>query len=194
MRKATLKVMLGTVIVEVILVCVLILMGKLNDVVGRTMLSVAIIFFNSLPCLLYARIYDDEKIKMIAIVGTILTSVAALLGILNVWKLIDVNGALEKVVKVIEIFVWSLALISWILSYKPINKVVNIFRNSSSISPAIFSLFSSVMVLLEYNLEGFVLRLYYVLMVITTGLFVCMFIVTRIYKKEFLEQKEKKQP
>jgi uncharacterized protein YneF (UPF0154 family) len=50
------------------------------------------------------------------------------------------------------------------------------------------------MVLLEYNLEGFVLRLYYVLMVITTGLFVCMFIVTKIYKKEFLEQKEKKQP
>lgn len=194
MRKATLKVMLGTVIVEVILVCILILMGKLNDVVGRTMLSVAIIFFNSLPCLLYARIYDDEKIKMIAIVGTILTSVAALLGILNVWKLIDINGALEKVVKVIEIFVWSLALISWILSYKPINKVVNIFRNSSSISLAIFSLLTAIMVLVEYELEGFMLRLYFVLMVITAGLYVCMYIVTKIYKKEFIEQKEEKQP
>ena len=194
MRTATLKVMLGTVIVEVILVCVLILMGELNDVVGRTMLSVAIIFFNSLPCLLYARIYDDEKVKMIAIVGAILTSVAALFGILNVWKLMDISGALEKALSVIEIFVWSLALISWVLSYKPINKVVNIFRNASSISLAVFSLFSSVMVLLEYSLEGFVLRLYYVLMVITTGLFVCMFIVTKIYKKEFLEQKEKKQP
>ncbi len=194
MRKATLKVMLGTVIVEVILVCILILMGKLNDVVGRTMLSVAIIFFNSLPCLLYARIYDDEKIKMIAIVGTILTSVAALLGILNVWKLIDVNGALEKVVKVIEIFVWSLALISWILSYKPINKVVNIFRNSSSISLAIFSLLTAIMVLIDYELEGFMLRLYFVLMVITAGLYVCMYIVTKIYKKEFIEQKEEKQP
>ena len=194
MRKATLKVMLGTVIIEVILVCVLILMGKLNDVVGRTMLSVAIIFFNSLPCLLYARIYDDEKVKMIAVVGAILTSVAALLGILNVWKLIDVNGALEKVVKVIEIFVWSLALISWILSYKPINKVVNIFRNSSSISLAIFSLLTAIMVLIDYELEGFMLRLYFVLMVITAGLYVCMYIVTKIYKKEFIEQKEEKQP
>lgn len=194
MRKATLKVMLGTVIIEVILVCVLILMGKLNDVVGRTMLSVAIIFFNSLPCLLYARIYDDEKVKMIAVVGAILTSVAALLGILNVWKLIDVNGALEKVVKVIEIFVWSLALISWILSYKPINKVVNIFRNSSSISLAIFSLLTAIMVLIDYELEGFMLRLYFVLMVITVGLYVCMYIVTKIYKKEFIEQKEEKQP
>jgi len=194
MRKATLKVMLGTVIIEVILVCVLILMGELNEVVGRTMLSVAIIFFNSLPCLLYARIYDDEKIKMIAVFGTILTSVVALLGILNVWKLIDVNGALEKVVEVIEIFVWSLALISWTLSYKPINKVVNIFRNASSISLAIFSLFSSVMVLIEYKLEGFMLRLYFVLMVITAGLYVCMYIVTKIYKKEFIEQKEEKQP
>ena len=50
--------MLGSVIAEVILVCLFILAGHFDDFAWRTTASVSMLFLYSIPCLFYSKIYD----------------------------------------------------------------------------------------------------------------------------------------
>ena len=50
-KKGILKIMLGSVILEAILVCIFILIGSFDDVTWKSLESVGIIFGYSIPCL-----------------------------------------------------------------------------------------------------------------------------------------------
>ncbi len=190
MKKSILKVMLGSIIVEAVLVCIFILMGDFNEVSWRSLGSVATIFYCSLPCLCYAKIYDNEKYKGLAIFGAIVACICALTSILVIWELIETDITIFKVNIIVETLMWALAIISWILSIDSVNDIVKRFKTISISLTSLLSLFIIINTLLGEFPEGFLARLYWVIIVLTVGSWICMSILTRIYRKE-LEKSSK---
>jgi len=83
-----------------------------------------------------------------------------------------------------NVIIWMLVFISSILSFVSVNKLLDLFKK---ISISLISLLSFVITLIiwtEYNPEGFVLRLCFILLVLTFGAFACTLILIKIYKKE----------
>lgn len=192
MKKTILKIMLGSIILEAVLVCIFILIGKFTDMSWQALSSVGIIFLYSIPCLFYSKIYDDKKYKYIAITGAIFAFITAFASILGTWELIEDEGILEQFLICLNIIVWMLALMSWILSYASINKILDISKKISITLIALLSFILNIIVLTEKHPEGFLERLYYVIIVITVGSFICTLIITKIYKKELLEDSQNK--
>ena len=193
MKKGILKIMLGSVILEAILVCIFILIGSFDDVTWKSLESVGIIFGYSIPCLFYSKIYDDEKYKYIAISGASVVCVSALISILGLWDLISEGEFLGKTFGTFNVIIWMLAFVSWILSYISVNNLLNLFKKISIPLIAILSFFITIIIWTESFPEGFLGRLYYVLMVLTVGSFICTLILTRIYKKEIVKVSQNKE-
>ena len=191
MKKNILKIMLGSIILEVILVCIFILMGGFDEMSWHAMASVGIIFGYSLACLFYSKVYDIEEYKNIAVVGSIMAGITALISIVDIWEIFKFNSLFIKIEATCNIVVWSLALISWILSYISTNDLLNNFKKASTILITILSLVIAFMVWTEKYPEGFMLRLFCVLAVLTNGSFICTLILTRIYKKELKTNEQK---
>ncbi len=191
MKKTILKVMLGTIILEVVLVCLFILIGNFDSVTLSALGSVSIIFGYSIPCLFYSKIYDDEKYKYIAISGASLACLSALISILNLWNLINWGELLSQITATVNVIVWMLALVSWILSYVSVNNLFNLFKKVSISLITILSLFIIVITWSSYP-AGFLSRLYYVLVVLTAGSFICTLILTKIYQKEIVKISQNK--
>ena len=187
MKKGILKIMLGSVILEAILVCIFILVGSFDNVTWKSLGSVGIIFGYSIPCLFYSKIYDDEKYKYIAISGASVACVSALISILDLWNLISEGEFLGKVVETFNVIIWMLAFISWILSYISVNSLLNLFKKISISLISLLSFFITIIIWTESFPKGFLARLYYVLIVLTVGSFICTLILTKIYKKEIEE-------
>ena len=187
MKKGILKIMLGSVILEAILVCIFILVGSFDDVTWKSLGSVGIIFGYSIPCLFYSKIYDDEKYKYIAISGASVVCVSALISILGLWDLISEGEFLGKIVETFNVIIWMLAFISWILSYISVNSLLNLFKKVSISLISLLSFFITIIIWTDSFPEGFLARLYYVLIVLTVGSFICTLILTRIYKKEIVK-------
>ena len=187
MKKGILKIMLGSVILEAILVCIFILVGSFGDVTWKSLGSVGIIFAYSIPCLFYSKIYDDEKYKYIAISGACVVCVSALISILSLWNLISEGVFLAKIVGTFNVTILMLAFVSWILSYISVNSLLNLFKKVSISLISLLSFFITIIIWTESFPEGFLARLYYVLIVLTVGSFICTLILTRIYKKEIVK-------
>ena len=176
--------MLGTIILEAILVCIFILMGNIISIAAlRTLESVGIIFIYSIPCLLYSKIYDNEKYRYMATGGACLAFVAAILSILNTWNLIGISESLVKINTTLTIIIWMLAFISYILSYISINNTLDIFKKSSITLITLLSIWTTIIIWTSIP-KGFFLRLYLVLIVLTIASFICTVILIRVYKRE----------
>lgn len=185
MKKNILKVILGSIILEAVLVCVFILIGNFDTLAWRALGSVGIIIGYSIPCLFYSKIYDDEKYKYIAICGTTITCITVLISILRLWDLIGDGGDfLENLLGSFNVIIWLLVLISSLLSFKSGKKLLNIFKYISIYLMVLLALFINVIIWTETFPEGFLSRLYYILIVLTVGSFICTLILTVIYKKE----------
>ena len=186
-KKSILKIMLGSIILEAILVCVFILIGSFDDIAWNSLRLDGIIFGYSIPCLFYSAIYDNEKYKYISITGACVVCVTALISLLGLWDLIIVGDIFEKILLTFNVIIWMLALISWVLIYTSVNKLLNLFKKISISLISLLSLIIIFIILTEKYPEGFFERLYYVLIVLTVGSFICTLILTRIYKKEIVK-------
>ena len=113
--------------------------------------------------------------------------VSALISILGLWDLISEGEFLGKVVGTFNVIIWMLAFISWILSYMSVNSLLNLFKKVSISLILLLSFFTTIIIWIERFPEGFLARLYYVLIVLTVGSFICTLILTRIYKKEIVK-------
>ncbi len=187
MKKGVLKIMLGSIILEAILVCLFILIGKLSLVSWYSISSVGVIFLYSLLCLMCSRVYDDYEYRNVAILGAVFASLTALLIILEIWHVIGYSTFILKLVSTTNSIAIALSFSSWILSYASVNDIMEKFKKATII---LISILSTVFIALTWfgnNLGGFFLRLYYVLIVLTVVSFVCTLILTRVYKKELLE-------
>lgn len=192
MKKNILKIMLGSIILEAILVCIFILIGDFDSFAWNALGSVALIFCYSIPCLFYSKIYDNEKYRYIANIGASLACILALVQILLLWKIITAGIFLTQISSSIAILVYLLAAISWILSITTLNKLLENFKNISITLSILLSSFRILSIWNENFLEGFLLRLFYVLIVLTIGSFICTLILKRIYNKELNEIPQQK--
>ena len=187
MKKSVLKVMLGTIILESILVCVLILIGNAWSIGLKAISSIGIIFGYSIPCLLYSKVYESNQYRFIAIYGSFLAGLAAIWSILGIWEIELSNEYFDKVFVIINILVGALALIAWIISYFTQNKVLNIFKRITIVCILFLSIFLSYLSWIDTYPEGLLIRIYYVLIVLTVGSFISTLILTRIYRNDLLD-------
>ena len=190
MKKNVLKIMLGTVIIEVILVCILILMGTFNDTGLKAIFSVGIIFYYSIPCLYYSSIYDNPKYKTIANIGSVLVLIIALITILSLWEIFKQGEVITKILGDINIIIWLLAYISWVLEIESVNKVIKNTKIANITISSIISIWFIIMIWTENLPKGFLSRLLWVLIILQAGGFICLLILKRIYKKELQAAKE----
>ena len=186
MKKNVLKIMLGSVILEVILVCLFILIGIFDDMAWRSLGSVAIIFGYSIPCLFYSKIYDNERYKFIATSGAIVVCISALISILWLWNFIDNSEILIEIVATFNVIIYTLAFVSWLLSYVSVNNLLKSFKEISISLITVLSFFNIIIIWSSFP-EDFLLRLYYVLSVLTIGSSICTLILIQIYKKEIVK-------
>ncbi len=190
MRKNILRIMLGSIIFDVVLVCLFILLGDFSKIGNYTLISTGIIFGYSIPCLFYSKIYDKPKYKYIAIIGSIIVFAAALICILAVWGLFTFNDTFAKTVGTLDIFIVMMAIVSWILSYAYESVLFKVFQIIGISSSAILSVCITIAILKEKFPEGFLFRLYAVLLVLLVGSLVCIGIMNRINTKNIGEKSD----
>ena len=158
-KKNVTRVMLCAVIIEVVLACLFILLGNFNNVGVFIPSSTGIIFGYSLPCLLYARIYSDSKYKAVAICGTVVSVVAALISVLALWGIVHINITFVKTIGILNVIIWALAIISWILSLAIISKSFKIFKIIFMTSLSLLSVCISMIIFVGEIPSGILLRL-----------------------------------
>lgn len=168
MKKVILKVIIGTIILETILVCFFILLGDFNEVSLKSMGSLAIILECSIPCLVYAKIYDNPKYKIISTIGAIISSISAIILILMLWTDLK-NEIIAKSVVTLQDFMWILVPISKLLSYNSEGRVINILKKISICAWSVLSIFVLVIIWLEKFPEGFVARLFWIITVLAVA-------------------------
>ena len=184
MKKIISKIMLGTIILEAILVCIFILIGNLGSIDAlRALESVGIIFIYSIPCLCYSKIYDNEKYRYMATGGSFFAFVAAILRILNTWELIGTGESVGKINLTLSIIIWMLAFISCIISHISINNTLGIFKKSSVTLITLLSIWATIITWTSMP-TGFLLRMFLVLIVLTIASFICTVILIKVYKRE----------
>ena len=183
MKKIILKIMLGAIIVEALLVSLFILLGNFDTVSWRAMGSVAIIFAYSIPCLFYSKVYDHEQYKYIAFCGSGLACVSALLYILRIWEFISFDDFLMNFNGTLSSLIWMLAFICWFLSISSRNDTLNLFKKISITLTILLTSFSIISIWNNEFLKDMILRLYFVLIVLTVGSYICTYILSRIYSK-----------
>ena len=182
MKKVILRIILGTIILEAILICFFILLGNFNEVSWKSLTSVAIVLECSIPCLFYAKIYDSPKYKNIAILGVAISGINAVISILTLWTGFE-NDIIGKVAGTLHNFMWLLVFISQLLSYKSIEKIVNYFKKISICTLILLNIFILTIIWTEKFPENFVARLFYMIIVLTVASYIATLIVARIYKK-----------
>lgn len=184
MKKNVLKIMLGSIIIEALLICLFILTGELDEIAVRALASIGIIIGYSIPCLFYSKIYDNEKYKYIAISGSVIVCISALMDILNLWNLFTRGEFLSNMMKTFDVVIYMLVFISWILSFVSVNNLLNLFKKISILLILLLSFSQTIIIWMGKFPEGFLARLYFVLIILTISSFICTLILTRVYKKE----------
>ncbi len=188
MKNNVLKIMIGSIIVEVLLICIFILFKSFNY---RAIFSVGIIFAHTIPCLFYSKIYDNYEYRFIAVIGSILAFVSCLIQILFLWNVITVGIFLTKLLLSLRIIMAMLAIVSLTLSFNTQNRTFILFKKITNSLLIILSLYINIVVWLEISSNNFLLRLFLILLVLTTGSLACTFILAIIHKNEKEEHAQK---
>ena len=182
MRKISLKIILGTIILEAILICLFILLGDFNEISWKSLLSVALVLECSIPCLFYAKIYDDPKYKNVAILGIVISSINAVISILALWAEFN-SEIIGKFISTLQTLMWLLVFISELLSYNSKEKIVNYLKKISICAGIVLSLFILNITWTETFPKDFFARLFYMTIVLTVASYIATLIADKIYKK-----------
>ncbi len=182
MKKAVLKILLGTVIAEMILACFFILIDDIGGLSEKTLTSVMVVFFYSLPCLIYSKLYDNSEYKTIAIIAAITAGGAAILNIISMWTLTEVNGNLAKLYATLNILACMFMLLSAVLPLHRRNKMFKAFRTLSIVTLLSITLLIEIFLLGEFFPNGFGARLVAIISILGFGSFIATLILSKIYK------------
>lgn len=184
MKKSVLKVMIGSVIFTVVIACLLILIGEMSVVGSRAMLSAFAVFWYSIPCLFYAKIYDNPNYRNLALIGTVLAYLTALIYILTGWEVLTISWSLTKLLAILNVLVWMLAIISWLLKTKSVNNTLHLFKTIGVFLSVLLGSSIILLIIFEKYPDGFILRLLLVVVLLHIGSLICNGILRSVYKKE----------
>ena len=199
MKKNILKLMLATAVTEIVLVCIFVLFDVSGDITWKALKSVAIIFIFLLPCLYYAKTYDDERYRYIAFTGSICSAVSALLIVLDLWGITSSSKFLWCLKNSTELYTVIFILITSLVILSEDSKLLTNFKKISIIIIAIFSVFDLLVLWVEYIPRAiidmlpilFLSRLYLVFIILGTGFYLCTLIIAKVLKKERKEEMNK---
>lgn len=182
MKNNVLKLMIGTIIVEVVLVCILILVGEMDSVGMNAIGSGLIILEVLIPCSMCAKIYDRNEYKYIGIAAMVIAFIIVVLATLGIWEIIFEEKDVENIVGALHSILWYLGFTSIILSYPKDNKVLNRFKIATIIIMGLLSLFITVLFIKEDFPDGFLARLFFVLIILSIGSYASTYILSKIKK------------
>lgn len=189
MKKIVLKILLGSVITEILLICLSILMDNSNEIVSHAIISVFIIIIYLLPCIFYAQMLEKEKCKYLVMTGLAFSIVAMLSN--TVYNLIPFfqGENMLKICDSLDTIVWGLFLSSLVATIKSLNKGIRFFKIINIILTILLSIFLISQTWFGIIKDDFLQRIYYILIILTIGSYICTFILTKVYKKELKEVK-----
>lgn len=182
MKKVILKIILGSIILEAILICVFILLGNFNEVTWKSMASVAIVLECSIPCLFYAKIYDNPKYKNIAILSAAISGINAIISILTL--LIEFNtDIIGKILSTLQSFMWTLVFVSQLLSYNLTEKTFNYLKRISICNLVLLNIFMLYTIWTKKFPKDFAARLFVMIIVLSISSYIATLIAVEIYRK-----------
>ena len=215
MKKSILKIMIGSVILEVLVICFFIIIGiNGNTYFGKISASILCVFLYCIPCLFYTRLCNNEKYKYVVKVGVYMVIVAGVMSILSNWGLFDVKqkavklaivssaSPIHEVIPVVSNIINSLnsaivtlAFMAIPLSYPDINKIFNIFKKSTIVLLGLSFINTIIYIwipeIIQYN--EILQRLVLVVTILTIGSLICLLITRIMYKKEINELRNKEE-
>ena len=191
MKKNVLKILIGSIMLEAILVSIQILTGDyINTVMWQVILSLLIISEYSIPCLLYAKIHDDGEYESITVYGTILACILAFVQILTIWQILPIlnNDILNKINITLNIIVWVQAVIPWMLSYRIEKNIVDILKKITIALIILVSLWTIEIIWTEKLPEEFMLKLFIILIVLNSASLISTVILILTNKNEIVPE------
>ena len=127
MKDNILKIMLITIILNVLVVCITIFSKSVYAISLDSISSFSGLLTYVIPFWLYTKIVDDEEHRKLASVGSVLALVTTIFSALNTLDIISSGVFLAKMVSALSIVIWVLAGLSFILSIRSVNGIVDLF-------------------------------------------------------------------
>ena len=187
MKDSVLKIMLGTIAVNVVITCIFILTKDSYVVALKAVTSMESVLLYAIPFWLYCRIVDDEEYRKLATIGSVLALITSIFNALVVWGLLSQSVFMTKLVYSFNITIWVLAYLSWIYSIRTVNDLLAMLKKVSSIITIIMGLGIGLYIWTGSLPDGFIVKLVYLLIVLGIGAFVSTFISSKFYRKEIFD-------
>lgn len=193
MKDNILKIMLITIILNVLVVCITIFSKSVYAISLDSISSFSGLLTYVIPFWLYTKIVDDEEHRKLASIGSVLALVTTIFSALNTLDIISSGVFLAKMVSALSIVIWVLAGLSFILSIRSVNGIVDLLKKVATFLTIILGLMFIVFMLTGSVSDGFMLKLVYALLVVDIGIYIGVFLSSKFYKKEItdLELSEK---
>lgn len=185
MKKAVLKLLVGSLCISALAGIIIILLGFYGKISSMVLGTTLTIFGFSITGLCSSTLYEKENLKLFSLIGMLTSFISCLYFICLVWGIIDFDffEAINwKLIATTLLLPCSSAHISLILLINNKNKIVSNFR----LTTVIFSVIIDVMLLLSiwnaFDVSELYVRLLWVLAILITLGTIVTPILNKVYK------------
>ena len=198
MKKIVLKTLIFTFIISAVLGISTIFLDLWNDITGKILLSTVVIFGFSIPGLSCSTNYEKAKDKTFSIVGISTCFISCIYLLLLTWGFLEFDFFDDLNWKLILsgiLLSSSFGHISLLLLIDSKEKIVNYFKNGTTILSVIMDILLMSMIFLEIEIEWKLLAIIAILIVlgtIVTPLLNKLNNKANIAKTDLMEDKYKK--
>lgn len=198
MKKIVLKTLIFTFIISAVLGISIIFLDLWNDITGKILLSTVVIFGFSIPGLSCSTNYEKAKDKTFSIVGISTCFISCIYLLLLTWGFLEFDFFDDLNWKLILsgiLLSSSFGHISLLLLIDSKEKIVNCFKNGTTILSVIMDILLMSMIFLEIEIEWKLLAIIAILIVlgtIVTALLNKLNNKANIAKTDLMEDKYKK--
>lgn len=171
MKKIILKTLIFTFIISAVLGISIIFLDLWNDITEKILLSTVIIFGFSIPGLSCSTNYEKVKDKTFSIVGISTCFISCIYFLLLTWGFLEFDFFDELNWKLISsgiLLSSSFGHISLLLLIDSKEKIVNYFKNGTTILSVIMDILLMSMIFLEVEIEWKLLAIIAILIVLGT--------------------------
>lgn len=180
MKKTILKVIIGTICIEALLLVIFILLGEINNVLWKSLGCAGLIILYCIPCLIHTDIH--EKNKIFSNIGISLALFSCLYYIIILIFDVDIPNLINEITTIIISETWFFTFYSLIIRVN--NKsIIKFFKNGTLTTASGINIYHIIMIISGKNPEGFFLRLYAILWVLTISGSVSLLILNKIHNK-----------
>ena len=183
MKKTHTMIMIGSTIVEMLFVIIMIMFDKTALVGGKTIFSFFIVAGYAIPSFLYSKIAGNQKYGNIAIIGSLFAGITAILTLFYVWGIIKSGYYFLNLVTILNIVMWYTALISPILAYPSIDRILSILKVISVVLLSITSILYITIIVFNIKDTLYLNKILLILAILDIGFYLSTVICAKTVKK-----------